>query len=40
MKKMGATTICVKDMAGVMGPQEAYDITKALNALESSGLFN
>ncbi|MDD7506313.1 MAG: pyruvate carboxylase subunit B [Clostridiales bacterium] len=30
MKKMGATTICVKDMAGVMGPQEAYDITKAL----------
>ncbi len=30
MKKMGASTICVKDMAGVMGPQEAYDITKAL----------
>ena len=30
MKKMGASSICVKDMAGVMGPQEAYDITKAL----------
>ena len=30
MKKMGVSTICVKDMAGVMGPQEAYDITKAL----------
>lgn len=30
MKKMGVSTICVKDMAGVMGPQEAFDITKAL----------
>ena len=29
-KRMGASTICIKDMAGVMGPQEAYDLTKAL----------
>ena len=30
MKKMGASTICIKDMAGVMGPQEASDLVKAL----------
>ncbi|MBO4473238.1 MAG: oxaloacetate decarboxylase subunit alpha, partial [Clostridia bacterium] len=30
MKKMGCATICIKDMAGVMGPQEAYDLVSAL----------
>lgn len=30
MKEMGASTICIKDMAGVMGPQEASDLVKAL----------
>ncbi|MCL2742059.1 MAG: oxaloacetate decarboxylase subunit alpha, partial [Oscillospiraceae bacterium] len=30
MKAMGAQSICVKDMAGIMGPQEAYDIVSAL----------
>lgn len=30
MKKMGCQTICVKDMAGVMGPQEAYDLIHAI----------
>ncbi|WP_249301675.1 pyruvate carboxylase subunit B [Feifania hominis] len=30
MEDMGADTICIKDMAGIMGPQEAYDLVKAL----------
>ncbi len=30
IENMGATTLCIKDMAGVMGPQEAYDLVKAL----------
>ena len=30
MKEMGCSTICIKDMAGVMGPQEASDLVKAL----------
>jgi conserved carboxylase region len=30
MKEMGVSTICIKDMAGVMGPQECYDLVKAL----------
>lgn len=27
---MGVNSICIKDMAGIMGPQEAYDLVKAL----------
>ena len=30
LKKMGASTICIKDMAGIMGPQEAYDLVSAI----------
>lgn len=30
MEKMGVKSICIKDMAGVMGPKEAYDLVKAL----------
>ncbi|MEG1846060.1 MAG: pyruvate carboxylase subunit B, partial [Oscillospiraceae bacterium] len=30
MEKMGVSSICIKDMAGIMGPQEAYDLVKAL----------
>lgn len=30
MESMGCQTICIKDMAGIMGPQEAYDTVKAL----------
>jgi len=30
MKKMGVSTICIKDMAGVMSPAEAYDLVNAL----------
>lgn len=30
LEKMGVDSICVKDMAGIMGPKEAYDLIKAL----------
>ena len=30
MAEMGAASICIKDMAGIMGPGEAYDLVKAL----------
>lgn len=30
MEEMGAGSICIKDMAGIMGPGEAYDLVKAL----------
>ncbi len=30
LKQMGAATICIKDMAGIMGPKEAYDLVAAI----------
>jgi len=30
LENMGVNSICIKDMAGIMGPQEAYDLVKAL----------
>ncbi len=30
LKEMGAATICIKDMAGIMGPKEAYDMVSAI----------
>ncbi len=30
LKQMGVSTLCIKDMAGVMGPQEAFDLVSAL----------
>ena len=30
LKEMGASTICIKDMAGIRGPQEAYDLDSAI----------
>lgn len=30
LQDMGVNSICIKDMAGIMGPQEAYDLIKAL----------
>ncbi len=30
LKEMGVATICIKDMAGIMGPQEAYDLVSAI----------
>ena len=31
LEDMGVNSICIKDMAGIMGPQEAYDLFKALS---------
>lgn len=36
LKEMGCDSICIKDMAGIMGPQEAYDLVKTLK--ENVGL--
>ena len=30
LKEMGVGSICIKDMAGIMGPQEAYDLISAI----------
>ena len=30
IENMGATSLCIKDMAGIMGPQESFDLVKAL----------
>lgn len=30
LEGMGVNSICIKDMAGIMGPQEAYDLIKTL----------
>ena len=30
MVEMGVNSVCIKDMAGIMGPQDAYDLVKAL----------
>ena len=30
LKEMGASTICIKDMAGIKGPKEAYDLVSAI----------
>ena len=32
MADMGADMICIKDMAGIMGPQEAFDLVSALKS--------
>lgn len=30
LESMGATSLCIKDMAGVMSPKECYDLVKAI----------
>ena len=30
LKKMGVSSICIKDMAGIMGPKDAYDLVSAI----------
>ncbi len=30
MEEMGAASICIKDMSGIMGPKEVYDLVSAL----------
>jgi len=32
LESLGVNSICIKDMAGIMGPQEAYDLIKALKS--------
>ena len=32
MERMGVLSICIKDMAGIMSPKEAYDLVKAIKA--------
>jgi len=32
LENMGVSSICVKDMAGIMSPKEAYDLVKALKS--------
>lgn len=32
LESLGVHSICIKDMAGIMGPQDAYDLIKALKA--------
>lgn len=32
LESMGVNSICIKDMAGIMGPDEAYNLIKALKA--------
>ncbi len=32
LENMGVQSICIKDMAGVMSPKEAYDLVKAIKA--------
>jgi len=32
LEDLGVNSICIKDMAGIMGPQEAYDLIKALKS--------
>ena len=36
IEAMGATSLCIKDMAGILGPQECYDFVKAIKG--ASGL--
>ena len=30
LKRMGAGSVCIKDMSGIMGPQQAYDLVSAI----------
>lgn len=39
LEEMGVSSICVKDMAGILGPQEAYDLFKALSETVKVPLF-
>jgi oxaloacetate decarboxylase alpha subunit len=39
LEQMGVDSICIKDMAGIMGPQEAYDLIKALKETVTKPIF-
>jgi oxaloacetate decarboxylase alpha subunit len=39
LEEMGVNSICIKDMAGIMGPQEAYELIKALKEVIKVPIF-
>ncbi|WP_207670760.1 oxaloacetate decarboxylase subunit alpha [Clostridium sp. AWRP] len=39
LENMGVNSICIKDMAGIMAPQEAYDLVKALKKVVKKPIF-
>ncbi len=39
LESLGVNSICIKDMAGIMGPQEAYDLVKTLKESVSIPIF-
>lgn len=39
LENMGVDSICIKDMAGIMGPKEAYDLVKALTGTVKIPIF-
>jgi len=39
LEEMGADSICIKDMSGIMGPQDAYDLITALKATVKKRIF-
>ena len=39
LDEMGVNSICIKDMAGIMGPREAYDLIKALKDVVKKPIF-
>jgi len=39
LENMGVNSICIKDMAGIMGPGEAYDLIKAIKAVVKKPIY-
>ena len=39
LEDMGVDSICIKDMSGIMGPQEAYDLITALKSAMKKPIF-
>jgi oxaloacetate decarboxylase alpha subunit len=39
LEELGVNSICIKDMAGIMGPQEAFDLIKALKESVKTPVF-
>lgn len=39
LEDMGADSICIKDMSGIMGPQDAYDLITALKSTVKKPIF-
>ena len=37
MEELGCQTICIKDMAGILGPKEAYDMAQTADGCCAMG---